>query len=327
MIGSDRPGVRADQFESTKKLRELLACPACGNRLSFVVGSICCLGCDRRYDEEQGVPILLQDESRTAYKEQQARSHDKAGSAADSEFEMTRPIGAPAFYGWLLEYKQRASVEWPVSVDPGDVALVSCGGSGMDAHFLASKGAGVISVDISLGAAIRTMERARHYGLPVISVVGDAERLPVLDAAADLSYVHDGLHHLEDPASAIDELGRVSRRDITITEPARALATAVAVKLGVSEEVEESGNTVRRFTVDELEHQLRSQGFTELASRRYAMWYRHSPAWLARLLSRKRMRPVGIVAYHGANTILGSVGNKVSIRGRKVLSGSVVPPA
>jgi len=280
------------------------------------------LSCSEVYAVEREIPILLTDRSRTAYKEQQARSHDKAGSAAEAEFETTRPVGAPAFYGWLLDNKQRLSLQPPVSAGPGDVAVVSCGGSGMDAHFLASRGARVISVDISLGAALRTRERATQYGLQVVSVVGDAEHLPIGDGVAELGYVHDGLHHLESPARAIAELARVSSRDLSITEPAKAFATAVAVQLGASEAVEESGNRVYRFTVEELERQLRDEDFAEVSSLRYAMWYRHAPASLVRLLSRSRLRWAGVAGFEVANSIIGAHGNKVTVRGRRSVSSA-----
>jgi SAM-dependent methyltransferase len=281
-----------------------------------------CSSCSEVYAVEREVPILLGDRSRTAYKEQQARSHDKAGSPAEAVFETTRPVGSPAFYGWLLGHKQELSLGSPVSVGPGDVAVVSCGGSGMDAHFLASRGARVISVDISLGAALRTRARAARYGLEVISVVGDAERLPIGDRVAQIGYVHDGLHHLESPAQAISELARVSSRDLSITEPAKALATAVAVRLGASEAVEESGNSVYRFTVEELERQLRDEGFTDVSSRRYAMWYRHTPAPLVRLLSRGRLRRAGIAGFEVADQIVGAHGNKVTARARRPVAGA-----
>ena len=90
--------------------------------------------------------------------------------------------------------------------------------------------------------------RARErYGLDYLVVVGDVEHLPVRTASADISYVHDGLHHLSDPAIGLRELARVARRAISINEPAEALGTALAVKLGVALEREDAGNRVARL--------------------------------------------------------------------------------
>ena len=85
--------------------------------------------------------------------------------------------------------------------------LVVCGGSGMDAEFLAKRGFGVIVSDISTAAIQRAFERARRHGFQLAgAVVADAESLPFADKSFDLAYVHDGLHHPEHPFAALREM-------------------------------------------------------------------------------------------------------------------------
>lgn len=119
----------------------------------------------------------------------------------------------------------------------------------MDAEFLARSGATVISSDISLGAAKRSAERAKRYGLRILPLVADVEHLPFLDRSVDLVYVHDGLHHLEKPLAGIAEMSRVASRAVSVTEPAQAAATRLAVRFGLALEREDAGNRVARVTL------------------------------------------------------------------------------
>ena len=193
---------------SVASLRSLLVCPACRGGLDWGDHDVRCTGCGATYERADGIPLLLigggagDDE----HKEQQAAFFD----AADPEFEITRPHGTPWLYSWLLGEKFRRSIDGLTDVPT--TAVTICGGSGMDAEFLADFGAAVISTDISLGAARRARERAARYGLAILPVVADAEALPLADASVDLAYVHDGLHHLEAPLAGLEELSR-RRRD------------------------------------------------------------------------------------------------------------------
>ena len=160
----------------------------------------------------------------------------------DAAFEITRPHGTPRLHQWLLADKFRRSVTELRPMVDGALVVSVCGGSGMDAEFLARAGATVVVADISLGAARRTTERARRFGLPIVPVVADATRLPLADRSVDIAYVHDGLHHLDRPFAGLAEMARVARRAVSVTEPARAAVTAAAVRVGLALEQEEAGN-------------------------------------------------------------------------------------
>jgi SAM-dependent methyltransferase/uncharacterized protein YbaR (Trm112 family) len=290
----------------------LLVCPDCRGTLSGSDGCLRCDACGRSFPVVDGIPVLLAEGANHngGQKLRQASFFD----GEDAEFETQRPHGAPALYGWLLDEKFRRSVAAVRGMLEGSIALTVCGGSGMDAEFLARAGATVISSDISLGAAQRAAERARRYGLALAPVVADVERLPFRDRAFDLVYVHDGLHHLERPDAGLSAMARVAAHVVSVTEPARAAATAVAVRLGLALEHEEAGNRVARLRIDEVAAELRSRGYRIVAAERYAMRYRHQPGLAARLLSSAPLFPVACLGLRALNALIGRFGNKLTVQ-------------
>jgi ubiquinone/menaquinone biosynthesis C-methylase UbiE len=172
----------------------------------------------------------------------------------------------------------------------------------------------VVSTDISLGAARRAAERGRRFGVPLIPLVADVERLPFADRSFDLVFVHDGLHHLEDPMVGLREMARVARRAVSVNEPARASATRTAVRLGLSVEHEEAGNRVARMSMPEIEEVLRGAGFEIGRAERYAMLYRHEPGGPTRLLSRPSVSGIARGAWRAGNAVIGRFGNKLTVQ-------------
>lgn len=246
------------------------------------------------------------------HKAAQSRFFDRADLA---EFEIERPIGSPDLYRFFLNEKFRRSIEPMRGRLDGWTALAVCGGSGMDAEFLASAGATVISSDLSLGAAQRVRERADRHGVPIVPIVADVEHLPFADRSIDLVYVHDGLHHLEDPRAGLAEMARVARRAICINEPARATATAIGLRLGLALEREEAGNRVARLELAPTASALESTGFRVVRADRYAMYYRHVPGRLMAILSRRPLLPLVIAWWRLVNRLVGRFGNKLTIVG------------
>ena len=307
------------------RLRDLLVCPGCREPLRWADDSAHCESCGHTFPVIEGIPVLLIDQSASkhdelehehavhgsVHKQHQAAHFDRADAA---EFEVTRPHGAPALHRYLLAEKFRRSIRGIEPLIPGATALTVCGGSGMDAEFLSRAGAQVIASDISLGAAQRTAERARRYGLPVLAIVADVERLPFRDRSVDLVYVHDGLHHLERPAAGLSEMGRVAGRAVSITEPAQAFATQVAVRLRWALEREEAGNRVARLTPSDVSDVLRDEGLHPVHRERYAMYYRHVPGAASRLLSLPGVISIVRPGWRLANTFVGRWGNKLTVQ-------------
>jgi SAM-dependent methyltransferase len=258
---------------------------------------------------DDDIPVLSVP-SRDAFKRDQAAWFD---SEANSRWETIRPHGAPAFHRHLLEWKFERATAPVASGLRGASVLVVCGGSGMDAEFLARRGANVISSDISTGASRRALKRAALYDLPIEPVVADAERLPFADRSIDVVYVHDGLHHLERPMNGVAEMMRIARLAICITEPADAAVTHLAVRLGLAESREEAGNQVRRLELPELCAALRLGNFSIASSGRYAMYYSHEPGIPSRLLSLPGVLHASDAAFRFSNSMMGRWGNKLSV--------------
>jgi len=293
-------------------LSELLVCPSCRSELEWRAEEARCTGCGAGYEIADGIPVLrpAESEDASAQKNVQASFFDEA----DPEFEVTRPHGTPWLYRWLLAEKFRRSLDALPLAPKGLTAATVCGGSGMDAEFLARAGAAVISTDISLGAAQRTRDRAERFGFDVLPVVADAERLPFRDRSVDLLYVHDGLHHLDSPQAGIREMLRTSRLAVSINEPARARATLLAAKVGLSEHYEEAGNFIARVDPESLAAEVSAAGFEVVKNERYAMVYRHEPGRASRILSQPGLRNVTAGALRAFNALAGGIGNKMTLQ-------------
>jgi SAM-dependent methyltransferase len=282
-------------------------CPRC--RSDVIVGDLIirCISCAATYDVVDSIPVMLAAGEQTSQSSQQSAFFDEE---VDSEFEIERPYNTPDFYRWLLEEKFRRVARLPLL---GRTVLVVCGGSGMDAEFLAREGAVVASTDISLGAAQRTRERARRHQIDVVPLVADVEQLPFPDLAFDLVYVHDGLHHLVDPLCGLAEMARVSAHGLCITEPAAASLTAGAVKLGLALDREEAGNAVARLQPRQVVAALEREGFKTTQVERYAMRYRHEPGSIVRTLSLPGVLPLARMGMRAVDATLARGGNKLAV--------------
>jgi len=217
-------------------------------------------------------------------------------------------------YGWLLQEKFTRAIRGIDNLLLGATVVASCGGSGMDAEFLARAGARVISVDLSLGASRGARARAARTGLPILAVVGDAERLPIATEGVEIAYVHDGLHHLSDPYVGLRELVRIASRAVSVTEPATAAVTALAVRAGIALKEEEAGNRVGRMQLGQIRSEVAAAGFVVVHAERYGMFYRQHPGWPMRAVSRRRLRPGAQRAIVAANRVGGRLGNKLTLQ-------------
>ena len=299
-------------------LSQLVVCPTCRGTLDHSVDAAVCSNCGSSFEKQDGVTILLTDTDEARHDEIDHCEHKHAQASyfdrdEAAEFEVARPQGSPGLYSWLMEEKFRRSMRGLGSSLAEQTALTVCGGSGMDAEFLARTGASVISSDISLGAARRALERARRTELPILSIVADIEHLPFRDRAVDHVHVHDGLHHLAQPERGIDEMIRVAARTISITEPAQAIVTSIAVRAGLALEREEAGNRVARLNPREVSRRLEASGFKVLTADRYAMYYRHRPGRVMEQLSRPAVLPIAIGYWRALSALVGRFGNKLAV--------------
>lgn len=284
-----------------------LRCPRCGSELLGDAQMLTCGGCGETYEVVDGVPRIVAGIS--------AQSRDQASwfdENEDAEWEIERPAGGTRLYRWQIEEKLRRSLAGLSGVT--GTGLVVCGGSGMEAEYLARRGFAVVTADISAGAASRAAERGRRHGAEIVPVVADAARLPFADRSFDLVYVHDGLHHLDDPFAALAEMARVARRAVSVNEPADAAVTQLAARVGLAELVEEAGNRVERLSIHATSSALAQHGFRVVHARRYALLYRHTPGAASRVLSMSAVFPTARRALRAAALVAGPVGNKLTVQ-------------
>jgi SAM-dependent methyltransferase len=308
----------------------VFVCPSCHGQLLRSDDKLECQACGTCFAIRGGIPMFVSDsvsgrdelhDHANHHEREHGRQNDAHktsqaaffGRADLADFEIERPHGSPALYRFLLEEKFRRSVEPLGAKLDGWTALAVCGGSGMDAEFLRGAGASVISSDLSLGAAQRVQERARRHHTAIEPIVADVEHLPFADRSVDLVYVHDGLHHLEDPQLGIAEMARVARLAVCISEPAQAAATAIGIRLGIALDREDAGNRVVRLEPVAVASALESAGFHVVRADRYAMYYHHVPGRLMSLLSRRGLVRLTILAWRLANWTIGRLGNKATI--------------
>jgi glycosyltransferase involved in cell wall biosynthesis/ubiquinone/menaquinone biosynthesis C-methylase UbiE/uncharacterized protein YbaR (Trm112 family) len=291
-------------------LQSVLVCPACRQELRWAADSTTCTVCGTRYPVADGIPVLLPPADGDAWKAQQAAFFDDA----DEAYEISRPHGTGNLYSWLLGEKFRRSLAGLGPDAPGTLVLTVCGGSGLDAEYLARAGFHVIASDLSLEAARRTRERAERHALPIVPIVADVEALPFRDRSVDLVYVHDGLHHLEMPLSGLHEMLRTARSSVSVNEPARAQATLVAARVGLAEHYEDAGNFIARVDPVEFEAVVRDAGFEVVKSERYAMLYRHEPGKVSRLLSQPGLFGFARNGVRVLNAVAGTHGNKMTLQ-------------
>ena len=287
-----------------------MCCPVCHAALTWSDAAATCSACAASYRIEDGIPVMLPAAADDAHKATQVEYYDEE---TDPEFESTRPHGAPAMYQRLLAEKFARGVDALGSL-AGKTALTVCGGSGMDAEFLARRGAIVIASDISLGAAKRTRERAERYGVSIFPIVADVEHLPFAGRSVDLVYVHDGLHHLTDPFIGLREMARVAKHAVSVTEPAQAGLTQLAVKLRLAQEIEDAGNRVERLQPETVAAVLAEQGLQPKVAARYAMYYKHRPGPVMRALSLPVLHQFAWLGWRTANALIGRYGNKMTVQ-------------
>jgi ubiquinone/menaquinone biosynthesis C-methylase UbiE len=132
----------------------------------------------------------------------------------------------------------------------------------------------VVGVDLSVEAC-RLARRIISGSIDRSSFIqADAEALPFPDESFDLAIVHNGLHHLTNPAAGLRELWRVSRGAVIAIEPADSKLMPLYIKLGIARSHEDSGNEVLRFTKEDYLSFLGHNGDAQMFYRRY-FWYEH----------------------------------------------------
>jgi ArsR family transcriptional regulator len=131
-------------------------------------------------------------------------------------------------------------------------------GEGAFALLLAQRAAQVIAVDTSLKMIEVGREQALRNGIDNVDFrLGDMEELPIEDAAVDLVFFSQSLHHALHPARAVDEAARILR-------PGGRIVILDLVKHRFEEAHELYADEWLGFSETEMETMLHKSGFTNV---------------------------------------------------------------
>jgi ubiquinone/menaquinone biosynthesis C-methylase UbiE len=97
-----------------------------------------------------------------------------------------------------------------LNISPGMKALdVGCGTGNNTLLFARSSGLSVTGLDLSYGMLCQAARKIQEVPL----VLAPADHMPFTDASFDFVYMTEVIHHLPDPAVALNEIWRVLRTD------------------------------------------------------------------------------------------------------------------
>jgi ubiquinone/menaquinone biosynthesis C-methylase UbiE len=263
---------------------------------------------------------------RGAYKRQQREWHDAHYKVYDPP--LLRAGQAELFYR-TFEHQVAATLLKDSGFATADKrlrVLFSCIGCGEGLPFWLDRFPieEVIGVDISIEAC-RLARRIAGGRIDRSGFIqGDAESLPFPDESFDLVIVHNGLHHLTNPAAGLRELWRVSRGAVIVIEPADSKLMPLYVKLGIARSHEDSGNEVLRFTKQDYLSFLGENGNAQISYRRY-FWYEH-PFLSDKLLPRlnhsagKMLTRMGLAVINGLFFFMRTKSTAVIVKPQKAHS-------
>jgi len=168
-----------------------------------------CESCGRRYPQYMSIPDLTffpeRDDS-DSFNQKQA---EYERNLHDTEAQSTYDDLVVRRYGDKTEL---IAEHWASRLQP-PVLDYGCG-TGQISRVLRRRFEEVFAFDIS---PISTVRNARENG--VLAVIANCFRLPFRDGAFESSCANGVLHHLVDLRSAIQEMARVTRNSIAISEP------------------------------------------------------------------------------------------------------------
>lgn len=186
-------------------LNDRLACPSCRLPVHWGNGVVTCTGCGCVFPVRDGVPFMLDDESRSVLSDRMAMAEN-----ARLRERLTR-------HGWLLRALQRVrpphpflflkgrrnreifssmltiGEEQPVTLDIGSGISAGANIAGLSSSVLNGR----IGLEIDYS--------------PTAHVVGDAHKLPFLDGRIDGVMIQGVLEHVVDPVGIVSEIYRVLR--------------------------------------------------------------------------------------------------------------------
>lgn len=167
------------------RVRRILACPFCHVAPRFEDGALRCATCGRAFQLRGAVPIMLEGSPVTA-----------------GESSLRRRISGYPPAKSLLRLTDRAAADYRSPEANRRLPAL-----------IAAAGEGATLLNIGSGQTRHTpdMVNIDIDAFPQVDIVGDAQQLPIVDAAADLAICSALLEHVPDPAAVVAEMRRTLR--------------------------------------------------------------------------------------------------------------------
>lgn len=236
---------------------------------------------------------MIDDDEQTEEEQREANFHDSENDSEERRgLELTRPYGFFRSYEFVqlfnLNTARHLLAQCGLSLLDNTMLSLCCG-RGMDLDFFARIGACVSGIDISLSSLLVAEERMTETYPHLASrlevlVHGSVSELPFNDGSWDIAYVHDGLHHVEDPLVAMREMCRVARKGVLVVEPNDSRLMRTLTLLGIAPQQEPAGNYVHRFTRSELAAIARQFGFGHVSADYAFLTCPHTPQRIFKIL-------------------------------------------
>ena len=176
-----------------------LRCPACHGKMSRLRGALVCGACNKRWNIQSGIPILVDLSVLPEHLSKQVAYFEKE--------DQSRAV-------WRLEQWQERYVEnflsWGKPKQKG-LIMDNAAGSGYMTVELARRGFRIIATDLTVAELIKLKHVVTSLGLDenVLLVCCDSQKLPLAASVADGLVANAILEHLPDEKQAVAEITRV----------------------------------------------------------------------------------------------------------------------
>ncbi len=164
-----------------------------------------------------------------------------------------------SMYARLTFYQLEEVIDGWAHDLPHSLLVVGCD-TGREFAWLARVTDNISAVDVSLEALKAAAQQHVRFSLQGDLALYDGRALPFADRSFDVVLSHHVLHHIDDPLPILEEMWRVSNREIVICEPAATSVRRFVLALGIRPRVEADGMRVHNFPIPMLKRFAASHG-------------------------------------------------------------------
>jgi SAM-dependent methyltransferase len=186
---------------------EYLRCPTCAGKIAPAPGTLCCIQCRRSFPFDNGIPVLLEQNSAAVHE------HITALDVEMARYPLVLVVIALLARVWLPAERRRLIGH--IGLCPGGMVLDHCTALGRNLPALASAigpSGKLVAMDLSRTMVQETRRFARRKNMTVDIHQADALNLPYADACFDAVVHYGAINQFADhQRQVIDEIVRVTK--------------------------------------------------------------------------------------------------------------------